>query len=441
MSYLDPIAMDPIQIRHLADAREFWRDYGPLAVERKRLRGAMGWKTVKGREYLTWYITDPFSGQKTMRSIGPRSPQTEAKKAEFDRRRPEVDAAIERLKERLAPLIRVGKALRIGRLEPAAGEVLRTLGENALLGPDLMVIGGAAMHLYECSAGALLPASIIPAGDLDLMTTAENPGDALDELLPVLRRADKSFRIHDASGAVRNEDGFRVHLHIRRSVDDLRTSDEQAGVLHCMLQMAPVRTVAIARDGMPAEMIGIDPRAFALIKYAFANLGPRRMGAADRLAHDQALAVGRLVARFGSRPFDPEQLAAFPVFAEQVEAGDPEAAEAVDDTAVHHGSGNFLADRGIEDPDEFRVKAHLCNEIASILEVRKLTQEKAAGITGQKQADLSRIVNSRFDDYSVWRLMKILSALGTDVLIAVNQSGGTDQGVILAQTMEPEERG
>lgn len=40
-------------------------------------------------------------------------------------------------------------------------------------------------------------------------------------------------------------------------------------------------------------------------------------------------------------------------------------------------------------------------------------------ITGQKQADLSHIANGRFVDYSVWRLMKILSPLGTDVLIAV----------------------
>jgi predicted XRE-type DNA-binding protein len=110
--------------------------------------------------------------------------------------------------------------------------------------------------------------------------------------------------------------------------------------------------------------------------------------------------------------------------------------------AVHRDSGNFLADdRGIEDPDEFRAKAHLCNEIASILEVRKLTQEKAAGITGQKQAALSRIVNSRFEDYSVWRIMKILSALGTDVLIAVNRPAGMTAELSSHRPWSPKKNG
>lgn len=66
-----------------------------------------------------------------------------------------------------------------------------------------------------------------------------------------------------------------------------------------------------------------------------------------------------------------------------------------DDEVVHRGSGNFLADQGIEDTEEFRVKAHLCHEIATILETLGLTQEQGAKITGQKQADISRIVNSR----------------------------------------------
>ena len=78
------------------------------------------------------------------------------------------------------------------------------------------------------------------------------------------------------------------------------------------------------------------------------------------------------------------------------------------------GGDDFLAERGIADPDEFRVKSHLCHEIASIVEARKLTQAAAAELTGQKQSDLSRIINHRHNDYSVWRLMKMLSALGAD---------------------------
>lgn len=104
-----------------------------------------------------------------------------------------------------------------------------------------------------------------------------------------------------------------------------------------------------------------------------------------------------------------------------------------EDKIIHRGSGDFLADQGIGDTEEFRVKAHLCNEIAGIIESRSLTQEQAAKLTGQKQADISRVVNSRFDDYSVWRLIKLLAALNGDVMISVNPNG---QGIVMSQTVD-----
>lgn len=103
------------------------------------------------------------------------------------------------------------------------------------------------------------------------------------------------------------------------------------------------------------------------------------------------------------------------------------------------GGDDFLAEQGIADPDEFRVKSHLCHEIASIVEARKLTQAAAADITGQKQSDLSRIINHRHDDYSVWRLMKMLSTLGADVLITVNPSGTYDKGIIHSRNVDDHE--
>lgn len=103
------------------------------------------------------------------------------------------------------------------------------------------------------------------------------------------------------------------------------------------------------------------------------------------------------------------------------------------------GGDDFLAEQGIADPDEFRVKSHLCHEIASIMEARQLTQAAAAEITGQKQADLSRIINHRHDGYGVWRLMKMLSALGADVLITVNPASGYDKGVIYSKNIEDQE--
>jgi hypothetical protein len=332
MSELEPLPMDRAQIRHLEDVREFWERYDSVVALQEQFRGAMGWKKVGPHEYLTLYWTDPGTGKKVMNSRGRRSPETEHEKAEFDRVRAEVDKAAHELKRELDPLIRVGRALRIGRLEPVAGNVLRELARTRILGPGLFVIGSASMHLFEASAGALLPRSIIEEGDLDLFSSAESRQEALEEVLPVIQRADKSFALHEASKTARNAAGFRVHMHTRRSllhaIDRLDASDQQLWVLKDLIDIDPVSAVAIARDGAPVGMTGMDPRAFAIMKYAIATLDPDRDGASARFAKDQAFTTGLLVMRFNAKSFEDHQLAAFPAFAESIETGDPEAAEA-----------------------------------------------------------------------------------------------------------------
>jgi hypothetical protein len=311
-----------------------WERYEFFLTLQEQFRGAMGWKTVGPHEYLTTYFTNPVTGKKQMGSLGRRSPETEKKKSDFDLGRAEVDKAAAEMKQELEPLVRVGRALRIGRLEPIAGDVLRELARHELLGPKLFVIGSAVMHLFEASAGALLPRAIIAEGDLDLLSSAESRQEAMQELLPVLQRADKSFTLHAASRSMRNDRGFRVHLHTRRSllksIDRLDVaSEEQLSVLHDLVDLEPVSAVAIARDGALVGMIGMDPRAFALTKYALASMDSDRDGVTVCLAKDQAYAVGRLVMRFGTRPFEEDHLVAFPAFAESIETGDPEVAETV----------------------------------------------------------------------------------------------------------------
>jgi predicted XRE-type DNA-binding protein len=106
-----------------------------------------------------------------------------------------------------------------------------------------------------------------------------------------------------------------------------------------------------------------------------------------------------------------------------------------ENTAPVHGSGDFLRDMGYEDPEEMRVKIALANTIALTIEDRKLKQADAAKITGLAQPDISRIVNGVVKDYSVFRLMRVLTALGKDISIGITSSNA-DRGVIIAA--EPE---
>jgi hypothetical protein len=58
-------------------------------------------------------------------------------------------------------------------------------------------------------------------------------------------------------------------------------------------------------------------------------------------------------------------------------------AEKRDEDLVVRGSGNFLADQGIADPDEFRVKSRLCHAIAVIAERRGLDAAGVARLAGE----------------------------------------------------------
>ncbi len=111
--------------------------------------------------------------------------------------------------------------------------------------------------------------------------------------------------------------------------------------------------------------------------------------------------------------------------------------DSTEDDVVIMGSGDFLVDQGYEDPEEFRVKAHLCGEIENAIADRNLNQAEAASLLGLSQPDVSRIVNGRFDDYSVWRLMKALSCFGHDIVISVGPAL-EEKGVIFSQNMEVE---
>jgi predicted XRE-type DNA-binding protein len=100
-----------------------------------------------------------------------------------------------------------------------------------------------------------------------------------------------------------------------------------------------------------------------------------------------------------------------------------------------HGSGDFLKDMGYADPDEMRVKFTLANNIALAIEDRGLKQADAAKITGLAQSDISRIVNGVVKEYAVFRLMRVLAALGKDISIGISNSG-SEHGMIVAT--EPE---
>lgn len=78
-----------------------------------------------------------------------------------------------------------------------------------------------------------------------------------------------------------------------------------------------------------------------------------------------------------------------------------------------------------DDPDELRVKFEMARRIALEIEDRDLGHAAVAEMTGLEQVDVSRICDGMVRSYSVWLLMRLLAALGSDIAIEVVPSGDT----------------
>lgn len=87
--------------------------------------------------------------------------------------------------------------------------------------------------------------------------------------------------------------------------------------------------------------------------------------------------------------------------------------------AVVRGSDNPFRDVGLADPDTLLLKADLAAKIVGILRKRKLSQRKAAQLTGLAQPDISRLKNADLKGFTIDRLITVLNRLNQRVEIKV----------------------
>ena len=95
---------------------------------------------------------------------------------------------------------------------------------------------------------------------------------------------------------------------------------------------------------------------------------------------------------------------------------------------VERGSGNVFADLERPDADAHLLKAELASRIDGIVRQRGFTQTEAARLLGLSQPDVSRLLRGDFREYSLERLFRLLTALGSDVDIVIQQPRSTRAG-------------
>jgi hypothetical protein len=192
------------QFIDVAGAFAAWRD-----ASRKATRGSLRWVTRKGTDYLY------RKTGKSERSLGRRSPETEAIAAEHNLLRQRLKQAGGRLKA----MARVNRALYLNRVPKDPALILRELDVAAVLGKHLFVIGTNALYAYEMKAGIFFDSGIVATNDFDLLWDARDrlrlvvSGISPEGVLGILKRADASFSSAvDYGMRAQNATGYFVDL-------------------------------------------------------------------------------------------------------------------------------------------------------------------------------------------------------------------------------------
>jgi len=293
-------------------------------------RGSLVWQEVKGEQYLVRSYYDA-SGNRRQKSEGRRSPETEKRKADWERARQEAKQRFESMREVMIRQSAINRAVKLGRVPLVGARIMRALDETGLLGNGIRVVGTNAIYAYEAVAGVMVDAEITTTLDIDLLLDAraslriaarEDVAEAA--LIDLLRKVDKSFeRTSQAFRAV-NSEGYLVDL-IKPQRDppwmDERVkigdaADELAAVpidgLAWHESAPPFEAIAIDEKGGPVRIVTSDPRVFAAHKLWMSRKSDRDPTKRRRDAA-QAQAVAQIVARYLVHlPFDGDAMRMLP---------------------------------------------------------------------------------------------------------------------------------
>ena len=86
---------------------------------------------------------------------------------------------------------------------------------------------------------------------------------------------------------------------------------------------------------------------------------------------------------------------------------------------IKKSSGNVFADLGVKNPEEALVKARLAHVISEAITARGMTQINAAAFLGIDQPKISRLVRGQLAGFSLDRLFRFVTLLGSDIKITV----------------------
>lgn len=225
-------------------------------------------KLVDGRAYL-YEINDRGGNGK---SLGPWSPENEAKFSAYHQRKTAAKARRDASRVALDETGRLCRALRAPMLASDAGAILREADRRRLLGSHLLVVGTSAMPAYAVEASDFLPDAPDETDDFDMAWSALLPDDGGQAIWPMLKTVDMTFTVNmERTFQARNAKAYEVEILVAPSRAATMSRLDQPRPVplpeqEWLLNGRSVDRVVICRDGSPARIVAPDPRWFALQK-------------------------------------------------------------------------------------------------------------------------------------------------------------------------------
>ena len=317
------------QRREMVNTRQRYQAWRNAVAREVGYRGSVVWEETKGQEYLLRSFYDE-DGKRRQKSLGKRSPKTEALKQHFDSERKDATDSRKALDAILDRQAAVNRALGLGRVPLIAARILRLIDKRGLLGGGLRVAGTNSLYCYEAACGVFVEAGITATLDIDLLFDSRkrlhlvgNPDLPDDSLIQLLRLADRSFRRTRQSFRAENDEGYLVDLikpmrnppwrGERLAVgvaDDIQAAEIEGLV---WLENAPAfEQTVIDERGYPLRSVASDPRVFAIHKHWISTREDREPLKKKR-DREQADTVAALVGNYlPNLPFDESELRMIP---------------------------------------------------------------------------------------------------------------------------------
>jgi hypothetical protein len=312
------------QRRIATDAIQLYDHFLEFAKESREIAGGMFWKTVKGRDYLVRSL----DRQGHIRSLGPRSPQTEALLREFAARKKALRARSASVISELQRRAKFCVAAEVNRVPRIAVDIARVLDNAGLLGTHLILLGSHSLYAYEAAAGVQFQAGLLQTDDLDTLIDPNSPLEIAVRtrklgLLGLLKTVDNTFApARERSFRAVNAKGFMVELLRPISIQPGKSAlpsigmgkdliAEQITGLDWLLAGPKFSQIVIAENGFPTRFVVPDPRVFALHKI-WLSLQPTRNPMKRKRDFRQGEAVAQLAIEYLNLSFDDSALRALP---------------------------------------------------------------------------------------------------------------------------------